>query len=708
MPGEHIYIDGKMFLGRVEEQKQFRAALHEVLHPPHGETLPYIFLLYGDGGMGKTTLAKRFCDIARDEPPFKGRFQILWIDWEDERNRSSALRVGHAHISPETVFDTILAVATRAGWGNDFGAYQRAVRAREEAQKKAAAALEPSDERDEFAALRGAGASAIAKVLRAALPIGEAGEKLAQAFLDAGIKVSAEQAARLRAALETRLRARLDREQFDLFLYPNEQLARALADGLKRIAARRPLLLVLDTYEIVDRADIWLRDVMRAAGPRLVWVLSGRNDLARSRQFGDGYFKGYSEEFPRRLVARDMLQLARQDLRDIFADFAPGRPLNEAEAQAFSRATRGVPLAIAEAAEMWSKGIALADIIGEIDEATPRAQIVHRMTARYFLHVRDETDRTALYALALARGDVAIVRAMLQLESNDELRRLEREYASVHYDEARLHQDAEFFLREHLKEPLQRTDARVQTLLRRAIEVLRARLEKLQADLPRPEDRCADEDWRKAVLDLCDYLFWLDEGEAWRYFIPRYVESLAYSRELRRGLAQQTEAWERWLSASGKKRARLLQAADDAEHADDERAELLDELTRLERLGYLQGEGETERRAILDWRRGKLLYARGQHAEALAAYERAERALPEDGKALKRHLGEALYDLAGEFLWPQDTRSAVYSAEAEKILPRVVAWLPEKQGAWYRLGVISRLACNYDAALEAYRRAIEL
>ncbi|MCX7841318.1 MAG: hypothetical protein N2559_17930, partial [Anaerolineae bacterium] len=328
----------------------------------------------------------------------------------------------------------------------------------------------------------------IAKVLRSSLPmIGETGEKLAQTFLDAGIKVGAEQAAHLRAALENRLRARLDAEQFNLFLYPNEQLARALADGLKRIAARKPLLIVLDTYEIVDRADTWLREVMRTAGPRIVWIISGRNDLTRSRQFGDEYFKGYSEEFPRRLIARDMLQLAQQDLREIFADFAPDRPLNDAEVQAFSRATRGVPLAIAEAAEMWSKGIALEDIIGEIDDATPRAQIVNKMTARYFLHVRNETDRIALYALALARGDVEIVRAMLRLEGNDELRRLEREYASVHYDEARLHDDAEFFLREYLKEPLQRTDARVRTLLQRAIEVLRARLEKLQADLPRLE-----------------------------------------------------------------------------------------------------------------------------------------------------------------------------------------------------------------------------
>jgi hypothetical protein len=75
-----IYVNGKPFMGRVEEQKQFRAALRETLDPPNGETLPYVILLYGDGGMDKTTLSTRFYDIACDEPPFEGEVQFLRVD----------------------------------------------------------------------------------------------------------------------------------------------------------------------------------------------------------------------------------------------------------------------------------------------------------------------------------------------------------------------------------------------------------------------------------------------------------------------------------------------------------------------------------------------------------------------------------------------------------------------------------------------------
>jgi tetratricopeptide (TPR) repeat protein len=67
-----------------------------------------------------------------------------------------------------------------------------------------------------------------------------------------------------------------------------------------------------------------------------------------------------------------------------------------------------------------------------------------------------------------------------------------------------------------------------------------------------------------------------------------------------------------------------------------------------------------------------------------------------------------LYDLAGEWMWPQDSDTAVYSADAERILPKVVEWLPEKQGAWYRLGATLGLAGKNTEALAACQRAIDL
>ncbi len=83
----------------------------------------------------------------------------------------------------------------------------------------------------------------------------------------------------------------------------------ALAEGLESVAKKKPLLMFFDTYEIVDHVDIWVREVIKAAGAKVLWVIAGRQDLAQSRQFGNEYFRGYRETFPRRLQWRRLPEL---------------------------------------------------------------------------------------------------------------------------------------------------------------------------------------------------------------------------------------------------------------------------------------------------------------------------------------------------------------------------------------------------------------
>ena len=725
---ERILVNGKPFFGRMEEQKRFRAALAETCRPPKGEELPYVFLLYGDGGIGKTTLARRFCDITAQE---YDKVKTLWLDWDEERRRSVALQCDRAHIAPETVFDVLFTVARRDEGERHFGAYKKTVEERKKAEHAAAQALSGLPERPELSALRGAGATAIAKILRLKLPIGESGEQLIKAFLEAGIQVSAEAAYELRQKIEAALRDRLGVSQYDLYVNPLEGLARALADGLKRLAGRGALLLVLDTYEIVDTADPWLRLVMRLAGPRLLWVLSGRNDLVNSRPYGRSYFKGYAEEWPRRLVPVNLTQLARDDVAAYFAARVPRRPLDEATLEALRQATRGIPLAVAQAAEMWQKGVPLGEIVTDVDEATLAGEIVNKMTARYLMHAVTAGDRYALYALALAGGDRELIAAMLDAPANlnDELRRLARAYASVHAGEARLHDDPQAFFQAHLRAEAQRHDSRVQDILARGAATLEARLARIAGDYDLIEERLTDEDYLQASLTLTDFLFWREEEAAWRWLIPRFVEALAYSPDLRRGLLAVAERWRDTLSARGKRRLQALAAAEGEGAGVEEIEKILDELglltgrgylagermenrlgelERLARRGYLAGEGEAERRAILAWQRGRLRHRQKCYKEALAAYDQAERGLPPGGEALRDHLAEAMDDLAGKLMWPDEARSSVYHPEAVRILRRVTEWQPERQGAWYRLGVALDDSGEKEEAVAAYRQAIEL
>jgi len=756
MTNQPILVNGKPFFGRIEEQKRFRAALSETINPPRGEKLPYVFLVYGDGGIGKSTLSRRFCDIATEEHSLWKPVHTLWIDWEEARRLLPALQVGHNAVAPETVFDVIVstAQAQHRDWQSHFTAYREMQQRRTSAEQTAHQVLDSAAERPELRELRGAGATALAKILRvgsslAGLPIGNSGEQLAKAFLEIGIQIGAEAATSLRQRLADLLRARMDADTYDLFVNPLEHLARALADSLWRIAGRGALLVVLDTYEVVDAVDAWLRLVMRDSGPHVLWVLSGRNDLVNSRRYGDTYFKGYAEEWPRRLVPVNVTQLARDDVAAYFAATVPERPLDDTAVDAIRQTTRGIPLAIVLAAEMWQKGIALEHIVGQSDEHIPARQIVDQMTERYLLHAVTTADRYALYAIALARGDRDVLRAMLtptdapDCDVNGELRRLERAYASVYAGEARLHDDPQAFFEAHLRQDAQYSDPQVQRLVERGVVVLEERLARIAAHYDLIEERLTDDDYLTATLTLSDYLFWLDEERAWRWLIPRFVEALAYSDNLRQGLITVAGRWRKRLSARGKRRLEALQTLTSLR--DEAAATGLSELERLAERGYLAGDGEAERRAILRWQRGRLYYYQQRYAEAMTALDQAEQGLPAGGQVLRDHLAEAYEDLGDQLGWRRvagrtvdaqaspaaevayqnairlgRVSSALYNAlgavqaklgkhqQSLENRKKALEVNPQNASAWHGLGNVYRALRRYDEAIAAYRQALQL
>ena len=711
-PQDYLTVDNKIFVGRVEEQKQFRAALAEVMEPPSREVLPYVCLLDGDGGMGKTTLVKRFCDIAQNEEPFAGQFQLLWIDWEDERKKFPSLQVGRNQINEETVFTILHAAAIRERWGRQFAAYRSALREQQESAQQVAELLEGEEGLTGFGILRAIGMDALASILRPPLPlVGNTSQGLVEAFFEAGIQVGLEQAIKLRGNIEALLKERLSPTHFEHFLNPHEQLALSIARGLNRVARRKRLIIVLDSYEVVNRVDMWMRVIIRNAGPNLMWIICDRNNLLSSRQFGNEYFKGYADEFPRRLLAHTMRPLALDNIRTYFEYCAPARPLDPETTEAISRATRGIPLAMQEAAEIWKAGASLEQITGDITVATPGSQIVQKMTDRYLQHVVVEEDRQALYALALARGDVEILRAMLH-PGNDEpfdleelLRRLERDYASVHAARAELHDDPALFLHEYLKTNVQRSSLRLKKLNQKAMEVLRARMTLLEEELPRIEDRCRDDNWVKSALDLTHYLFWVDENEAWHWLMLRFIEGMAYNSDLQNGLLQIAQSWRGNLSESGERMIKILSSAPGDE------AVLLNVLNQLSERGWLEGPGEEERRAILRLRSAAQLFRHGKTQAALELCQQVESSLTEEQQTLRQQLSYAYEMIAHHLIWPtgdDDEQSQFrYDEPAELILRKVVDWFPDRQRAWFLLGMMLASAGRRGEAIETLQLTVD-
>jgi tetratricopeptide (TPR) repeat protein len=697
-----IFVDYQPFFGRVEEQQRFRAALEDVLNSTNEEKAPYLFWLSGDAGIGKSTLARRFCDITTRTQP-QGQFEVLWVDCL-QQDWQANLSLGGELIGAERVFEMLYRVAQEHQWDEYFERYQTILHRCQMAEREAAAALTTVDEQGLWVPLSAISAADFAQMVRA----------------QGSYEMQPSKTFDLQALIERRLRTKMLPQQFNLFIHPEEELALAMADGLKRLATKQPLVVVLDSYEVVAEADYWLQPVVEAAGSQVVWIIAGRhNALQQPTQAQTTPFINARSSFPRRFIVSHMERLSTDEIRAYFSTPLFERPLDEEGLNTISRVTRGIPLAVREAADIWATGKPMSAIVGDTTEATPSSDIVQKMTERYLVHcINNKEDKRTLYTLALARGDDQLLQALLS--QNDPtfdlaayLHQLERRYSSVYSEKSRLHEEPAAFLLEDLRTRLRQTSW-VQSLVRQALTLIEERLTILRQAFPTIEARSQNEGWIKAVIDKSYYLFWLNFETAYQWLIPRFVESLAYNYNLKRALLRVMQDWKGYLSPESQQRINILQESEQELpilfKLPPSEAELLAQLSQLAEEGWLAGEGESEseRHAILSLRRANWLFQQQQYQQALHLYEKVEEGLPTQGEELKRQLAEALLQLTVVFIWPNNQSGGIYSYDAERILPKVLQWLPEKPGAWYCLGANLNRAHQYDEAIAAFHRAIEL
>ncbi len=453
---------------------------------------------------------------------------------------------------------------------------------------------------------------------------------------------------------------------------------------------------------------------MKRAGPRVLWILAGRDNLADSRKFGQHWFNGYRAEFSsERLRVFPLGEFSVEEVKDYFKWRVPERPLDDESGLAFHQATLGIPLAVREAAAIWKNNVALADIAGNVPPRAPREQIVKVMTERFLLHCFDDPqhphDRAWLYALALSyRPEAQALAAMMQSEDLErDLSELERRHSFVFVSAMKLHDGVQTFLREYLLHDLRRNSKEVRSLHERAIAYLETQRQARETKAETLENCVADERWTAAMLSLTHHRFWLDEDQGWATLLPAFTGGLAYDEKFSRSLVEVAESFAGTLMQRGKRRLEALRNGlpkqDNPEHI----AALLQEVEASARW-WPSDKMVAERSIILILQRGRLAFHRKQYAEALKHYEQLEQTLSADTEGLKKKLGIALDQVAGRLLWPEGQIDAVYSAEAEAILQKVVSWLPERQGAWYSLGAVFYKAGKSDKAILAWKRAIEL
>jgi hypothetical protein len=342
-----------LLVGRRDERTRFAALLKEVptgrrsrllsrrAAPDHTTAATSrVVLVHGLGGSGKSSLLQYFRQMADgtapDSPMAPGRIRTAWLDWEDEFRDQPSRYADIEGPSLVTVLNALRAavIDTTGDDGRTFGDYlQGAARMPEYAAKFAevlAQSRQPESPftQEDAAALVKSAVSAGLTV--AGHPGGLAG--LTPDKLSASATAAGHLSAAATRAVTGKKPADLPPDEYDLVTDPSRELARRLATAIREIAARTPLVVLLDTGEVIGlRAWSWLRRVMVQTGPRVTWAIGARFETEAEAGVDSPIAQFIRDIGDERLLLMSPTRFDDSMIRDYLGSKAPKRTYTDPE-----------------------------------------------------------------------------------------------------------------------------------------------------------------------------------------------------------------------------------------------------------------------------------------------------------------------------------------------------------------------------------------
>ncbi len=714
------------FIGRVQEQRQFRVALSGLLahqrrwrdlaymqgvdfnpdQAPGDDTYARIFLLHGIGGIGKSWLTRRCLTLAEEQaadPP------ILTL-YDD-------VSLGPPVLEPAHLLERLTDQLNQAGYEADLTAYHQALADIPGVAERVA--IYQAESRERWEKARHLAAGLLTQETKTYGPRPAAPPPTEAAITARAYSLLLE---------DMQKEAKLTSAEATLFRQPAVVQAAKLVSALNRIARRRPLVIALDNLEIVVSLESFIRDalVLSTHNAPLIWILSGRHNLADERlveiEGEKRDYKGYRDLLGvNPPVVWDMSIFGDADLHDYLTAEAGRRnvtlKIDDDLIDAVKGTSSGVPLVVEMVAdalfsmkrEDFLRNFALDDKTllptGRLEQITTRF-------LRYCMQREDDLER--VHGLALLRKDadeaaMAAVWALLPggITAPEILQELRSRYAFVL--PGGLHDAIYDFVRRQLLTLRDYREVRVR-LGRRAATHYQAEYDHLTAALPDdPSLRVRDPRWQRVTRDLVNALLWHDPDEAVRFLLPRFVEGLGYDRPFAEGLLLQADEFlGEAASPINRPYANLLRqlrvGLRDIGYYDEPGAavgKMVDNLLQTPDLDPLH-------LGVLRLWQGDWLAQERRYPEALTAYLSAAENLPESAASLRKQLGRAFYRLSSAFLWPESALETVPSAPGLQAAEQATLLDPANADAWFNLGAALEHLEREAEAIDAYQRAIAL
>lgn len=464
---------------------------------------PCVVLVTGDAGVGKTEAAKELVSQA-EEYGIKG----IWIDLYEVQSRYPEYFEQERN-DPENLLHVIYTAYRDAGYGAYFDEYERCSQLITDAERKVAQALESttasSQQPESFEKLRQFAAQTIRHLVGSAT-LGPAYELIPQDVKEAADDALSET---IKAAAVGLARARLNKQEFDVYMNGTDRLVNSLANGVRAATRSRPSLVVLDHSELVCNVDPWLRYLIRQSGATAAWLIvstaGGRLPLTETYR-NDIHLSGGLVDF-------QMSSLEIEAVGDIINSHkSKRRDATPGEIRAVYQLTGGNPLALRMALELWYPGHPEGTAV--LNPPAQHARIANPVFERYLHNISSSPDdQWILSILAFCYGpDLELQKVLLGDDAEESIRKLAHRYPYLFETEYKLRSSVAYWVRERLLENFATND--FQKIARQAVDWLYESLKTIEGQAKDLAETVQKETWRDRALALVYHCFWLNDVRA--------------------------------------------------------------------------------------------------------------------------------------------------------------------------------------------------
>jgi len=501
----------RVFIGRADETEEFRHALSVLVQPDDSayshQTTRKVFLIRGEGGMGKSTLLRRYADMCETR---KDELFWIYIDWDKtdiDAQRGTVKMID------------LLTDRIQTKYQRQFVNYQTAQLRRARVQKEV--------------------------------------DRLRLEFKGNS-----------REEFDRFLKVRLPASDYEFYENPQRHLSQTFVRDLLRCAEDRPVVLLFDSYERVwDFADQWIRrGLLRfclthpQVGNRFMFIIAGRvPEIPLELEYRDNVREFVHE---RALYYKALDRFTPKDIIEYFhSDPELRTSVSDEIARKIHEKTLGIPLAVSALATILKESGDPEDLLADIERPTTEQEVIGLIATRFLKHLHNQPpetrdkERDCIYSFALMREseeeesnrrtqllrEIWLKAGLIKSgeEFWSEVQSLRCRYSFL-FDVGSMHPDVRSFIRKALCSTPPRVDpGGMSRICEVAVRISELRLKECFREIQTEygEERAKVEkyrhiQWQRWLLDLVNYRLWLQEYETvMELLIEHYILGMQYGSE---------------------------------------------------------------------------------------------------------------------------------------------------------------------------------